>query len=1084
MERPHDYGGDSLEDHEAGESLPLDDSMGDADLAAELGVAVQALPVEPISDSQIPETQLDESLPEEKPSVPCDNEPEQTSDGQEYILPDELPPVQENPSSSEEPPADLPDTQHAEWLTPTELDDTPSPPRPGTDGVVEVFDSPRFPTRVLPPTKPVNLDQLDAAALQERILQIKQRLQMKDQPRPLRPLHRQPSAPVEDPSQAETLEMPQDFIFEEIPKEKGFQPLDDNDLPKAADGDAFAKAAGGDPAKAVGGDDAGKAVGGDPPKAVGRDGFQEPAGGDPAKAVRGDDFEKVAGGDPPKAAGGDGFQEPAGGDPAKAVGGDDFEKATGGDPPNAVGRDGFQEPAGGDPAKAVGGDDFEKTPGGDPPKAAGGVGFQEPAGGDPPNAVGRDGFQEPAGGDPAKAVGGDDFEKAAGGDPAKAVGGDDDDLFNAQPTITRKQQFEEKNRLEEEAPKTGPRAKKAAAKAKALAAKEKKAAAKAKAKQVREEKKLQAKAKAAAKKQTAKAKAKAVAKAKAAPKAKAKAKAKSKSKKVNEEDNGNGDVDPEEKPGPVKKRKYTKKQQESRKAAEKPVSKGRATKGRKRGNAESGEGAEAGEDQQPPEEKKSFARRNRSTTSERSAHRSQRIAHAKVFIVLILLIGHLNVVNWENAHGEYDILEFYAGQARLARLGKGMGLNVFPHDNILQLLLALPTGDAWNDAELWGVYQYVKGSKLLKLPEYFRPASDAVWERLVKTEPTNDPTVSDPGDAPVDPGNGEADSGDGADAGDGEPDAAQNASEIPAMVADSQAETIPGDLIEHDDRQLEEVLASDPFLEHVPTLCDDDGVSHVGEQSSAEGPVEPLPAESPVEPPPAEGPVEPPPAEGPVEVPPSEDPVEPPSSASTQEAPPPDDLEKVFDGTGLEMAPAERAKPDLPKHDVEMPPPPVPVNKRPRDELFATLTVPPPVLSDQAIYHRLYRVFKPKRDGSCEVDERWVKAWQDVKVGRVELYSMFEKTGYSVDRGVLALGDDSVTPDDTAVIAPDPPDAKEQLAKLGFPEKEGDSAPHAMINKACQCLQKNMVKMDGTLATFKAAESLTSLQKRNLISAM
>lgn len=41
------------------------------------------------------------------------------------------------------------------------------------------------------------------------------------------------------------------------------------------------------------------------------------------------------------------------------------------------------------------------------------------------------------------------------------------------------------------------------------------------------------------------------------------------------------------------------------------------------------------------------------------------------------------MVNWENPHGEYDILEFYAGQARLARLGKGLGLNVAAMDFLM-----------------------------------------------------------------------------------------------------------------------------------------------------------------------------------------------------------------------------------------------------------------------------------------------------------------------------------------------------------------------------------------------------------------
>ena len=88
---------------------------------------------------------------------------------------------------------------------------------------------------------------------------------------------------------------------------------------------------------------------------------------------------------------------------------------------------------------------------------------------------------------------------------------------------------------------------------------------------------------------------------------------------------------------------------------------------------------------------------------------------------------------------------------------------------------------------------------------------------------------------------------------------------------------------------------------------------------------------------------------------------------------------------------------------MSMPPPPVPTQtKRPRgdsDPYFETLSIPPPILSENAIYNRLYRVFKPKKDGTYDVDEKWVKAWQDVKDGRSQLYSMFEKTGYSVDRG-------------------------------------------------------------------------------------
>ena len=89
--------------------------------------------------------------------------------------------------------------------------------------------------------------------------------------------------------------------------------------------------------------------------------------------------------------------------------------------------------------------------------------------------------------------------------------------------------------------------------------------------------------------------------------------------------------------------------------------------------------------------------------------------------------------------------------------------------------------------------------------------------------------------------------------------------------------------------------------------------------------------------------------------------------------------------------------------NMSMPPPNhVLEKKRGRDanEYFQTLSVPPPRLSDSAIYSRLNRVFKPKMNGSYQLDERWMNAWKDIKGGRDELYSMFEKVGYSVDKGL------------------------------------------------------------------------------------
>ena len=55
---------------------------------------------------------------------------------------------------------------------------------------------------------------------------------------------------------------------------------------------------------------------------------------------------------------------------------------------------------------------------------------------------------------------------------------------------------------------------------------------------------------------------------------------------------------------------------------------------------------------------------------------------AQAFILLILLIGNLTIVDFENPAAEYEVLEYYAGTARLARLGKAMGLNVAAMDSL------------------------------------------------------------------------------------------------------------------------------------------------------------------------------------------------------------------------------------------------------------------------------------------------------------------------------------------------------------------------------------------------------------------
>lgn len=71
---------------------------------------------------------------------------------------------------------------------------------------------------------------------------------------------------------------------------------------------------------------------------------------------------------------------------------------------------------------------------------------------------------------------------------------------------------------------------------------------------------------------------------------------------------------------------------------------------------------------------------------------------------------------------------------------------------------------------------------------------------------------------------------------------------------------------------------------------------------------------------------------------------------------------------------------------------------------------------------------------------------------------------------------------ESAPIADEIPDCEVQkeVAKMNFPEIEGDMWPHAVVPKACQTIQKFVTKMDSVLAAFKSADQLRSLQQKSL----
>ena len=64
-------------------------------------------------------------------------------------------------------------------------------------------------------------------------------------------------------------------------------------------------------------------------------------------------------------------------------------------------------------------------------------------------------------------------------------------------------------------------------------------------------------------------------------------------------------------------------------------------------------------------------------------------------------------------------------------------------------------------------------------------------------------------------------------------------------------------------------------------------------------------------------------------------------------------------------------------------------------------SVPPEVLSSKAIYMRIHRCFKMRKDGTYLLDDKWNQAWADVAGGgRDSVFALFEKVGYERDWSV------------------------------------------------------------------------------------
>ena len=69
---------------------------------------------------------------------------------------------------------------------------------------------------------------------------------------------------------------------------------------------------------------------------------------------------------------------------------------------------------------------------------------------------------------------------------------------------------------------------------------------------------------------------------------------------------------------------------------------------------------------------------------------------------------------------------------------------------------------------------------------------------------------------------------------------------------------------------------------------------------------------------------------------------------------------------------------------------------------------------------------------------------------------------------------------DTAPVQVESEDVKREMDKLQFPQVEGDTAPSALVPKACGSIQKQVGKLEAMMETCKSVGRLTPLPQRIL----